>query len=262
MSQERFEQAADLLLSARNDHRLLGDLPEDCRPRSETEGYATQDLLARRLGEATVGWKVACTSPEAQRRLETNEPFSGPMLRPGVHDSPATIASASFFMRMVEGEFAFRLGQDLPARDAPYELDEIRAAIATLHPAIEVADSRYRDWLVMDKPSLIADLAVSGALIVGPAIEDWQPRDLSRMAVRMTVNGETVGEGSGADALGDPVRSVRWLANHPVARGDGLRAGQIVTTGTCTGNFMAPDGSVASADFGDLGEVRITFSAA
>ncbi len=259
MMRERIERAATLLATAWRTREAMPGLPHDAMPADEAEGYAVQDALRDRLEIKPAAWKVACTTPEAQARMNTRTPFGGPLPRAALHPSPASIPATSHFMRMIEGELAFTLARDLPARPTPYARADVEAALGTLHPAIEVADSRYRDWLTADKPALIADLAVSGAIVLGPGIRDWSRLDLPAVGVRMMVGGECVGDGTGRDALGHPALAVLWLANHLAGRGQGLSAGQVVTTGSCTGNYMAAKGDEATAIFDGLGEASVSF---
>ena len=254
------EATLELLIAARQGRTTLGSLPDELKPADTQTGYVLQDALTTALGETPVGWKVACTNSAAQELMQTHEPFAGPLFESMLHDSPAELSSGQFNMRMVEGEFAFRLGTDLPARAEPYTRTDVEAAIASVHPAIEIADSRFADWLAVGLPSLIADGAVAGAFVYGAGRSDWRELDLINWPVTMTVDGQTVGQGTGAGALGDPLSSLLWLANKWSGRGQGLDAGQIVTTGTCTGNFPAPPGSRVIADFGDMGSVCANFT--
>jgi 2-keto-4-pentenoate hydratase len=133
--------------------------------------------------------------------------------------------------------------------------------VGSLHPAIEIIDSRYADWLKVSLPSIVADMGSNGALVVGPAVKRWRTLDLAKPAVRMTVDGKVVGEGTGAAVMGDPADALVWLANLARRRG-GLAAGDMVTTGTCTGLQRAPAGaSTVVGDFGKLGSVTIKFVA-
>jgi 2-keto-4-pentenoate hydratase len=260
MTSERIERAVALLVVARRERKTMTNLPEDLRPRDEEEAYAMQDALCARLGIQATAWKIACTTDHAQAALNTDFPFRGPLPASAVYHSPARIPAENHFMRMVEGEFAFTLAEDLPADEGPFTRDQVAAALGTLHPAIEVADSRFEVWRAAGKPSLIADLAVSGALVVGEGLADWRSLDIASLMARMEVDGELVGEGPGSEALGHPVEAVLWLANHLSAWGLGLKTGQIVTTGTCTGNHMTAKGSTARATFEDLGAAEASFT--
>jgi 2-keto-4-pentenoate hydratase len=252
--------AAEALRDARRRHARMDALPEACRPPTIPDGYRVQDALVALMGEAVVGWKIGSTSKKAQAIVGTTGPFAARILASNFHASPAALPADAFFMRALEAEFAFRLGADLPARGEPYGRDEVIAATASLHPAIEISDSRFTDWAKAGAPSLIADNGNEGQVIFGAAVDDWRGLDLPGHRAAMIVNGETVAEGSGANVLGDPVEALVWLANDQRQRGDGLRAGQAVITGSCTGVNMAEAGDKARAEFGTLGAVELEFN--
>ncbi len=252
--------AAEALREARLRHQRMDALPEACRPLTIPDGYRMQDALVALMGDAVVGWKIGSTSKKAQAIVGTTGPFAARILASNFHASPAVLRADAFFMRALEAEFAFRLGADLPARDAPYGRDEVMAAAGALHPAIEISDSRFTDWSKAGAPSLIADNGNEGQVIFGDPVEDWRDLDLPGHRVAMIVNGETVAEGCGANVLGDPVEALVWLANDQRERGHGLRAGQVVITGSCTGVNMAEAGDRARAEFGSLGAVELEFT--
>ena len=160
---------------------------------------------------------------------------------------------------MLEAEFDFTLKKDLPARDGTYSRDEVMAAVDNLHPAIEIPDSRYKNWREAGMPQLAADNAVAALLVLGPPAADWRELDLSRQTVTVKVNGEAVDEGSGANVLGDPRNVLVWLANELSGRGLGLEAGQIVTTGSAADVITVKPGDTVVADFGDLGVAQASF---
>jgi 2-keto-4-pentenoate hydratase len=162
-------------------------------------------------------------------------------------------------MRGLEGEFAFKLARDLKPRAKPYRLAEVKAAIGSVHPAIEIIGPRWTNMLAVGVPSLIADLGANGALLLGAALRGGAKLDLRKIGVRMLVDGAVVGQGSGADVLGDPYESLLWLANH-LRRSEGLKAGQVVTTGTCTGIAKAPAKAKVVAEFGGRAGVSLTFT--
>lgn len=250
----------DVLINIRQKGGTIKSIPNSVRPSTPDEGYQIQEALTKRLGQRVVGWKIAATNKRAQTLIGSDEPFAGPLFPTMLRKSPATLPSNNFNMRMVEGEFAFKMSTDLPARSTAYSRHEVETAIASVHPAIEVADSRYSDWLSVGLPSLIADGAVSGAFIYGSGISDWRDCDLIKTKVKMIVNQEEVGCGTGAGALGDPVLSLMWLVNKQRELGGGTKAGQIITTGTCTGNYQAPPSANVQAVFSGLGSVQLQFT--
>jgi 2-keto-4-pentenoate hydratase len=158
---------------------------------------------------------------------------------------------------MVECEYAFRLGVDLPPRDAPYGREEVAEAVSAVHGCIEVADSRYDKGLIMDTPSLVADNVLAGAYLVGPPVGSVRSVDLTHAPVRVWSDGKLLSEGSGEHTGGDPILPLVWLAEDRRTRGDGLRAGMLVSTGSCTGGYRAPAQAVIRAEFA-WGEVELT----
>ncbi len=253
-------EAARALLAARSELRRLYALPEACRPETIEDGYAVQDTFAREWDLDVIGWKIACTARDQQKLLGVSEPFRGRLFAPFLYESPAEPSATAFHALGLEAEFAFRLGRAMPPRRKPYSRDDVAGAAKTLHPAIEIVSPRFQDWTKVGAPSLVADNAVNGGLVLGAAVKDWRDVNLARQRVRLEVNGETVGRGTGSKVLGHPLAALEWLANHLSARGIGLKGGQIVTTGTCTGIYFAKQGDVAVAHFGRLGEVRVAFT--
>jgi 2-keto-4-pentenoate hydratase len=229
-------------------------------PKSSKEAYAIQHEIAAISGQAARGFKVGSTSLEAQRLLGTNEPGSGLLLAPYVHESPARISIAAAHTPAVEGEFAFMLGRDLPPRATPYALDEVAVAVAAVAGAIEVVGTRFSGGLAGKGRWLVtADCGANIAFVSGRWRQASSPLDLRTHAVAMTINGAVRGTGTGDRALGDPLNVLLWLANQQSAEGRGLKSGEMVSTGTCTGLDPVLPGDRVQADFGDLGTVEISF---
>lgn len=243
------ERAAALLVEARRGRRTVPEIPAAFRPASLEEAYAVQDAVSRALGPVG-GWKVGASSPAA-------EPRRAPLLASRLHEGPATLPAAEFRRIGIEAELALRVGRDLPARPAPYTREEALAAFDTLHPAIEIVDSRFADREATDDLSLIADNQSNGAFVYGPAVPDWRGRDLGAQPVRLLIDGAVAVERVGGNTAGDPLRGVVWLANHLAERGQPLRAGQLVTTGSTTGLLWVSPGAAIEAEFPGLGAVRV-----
>lgn len=229
-------------------------------PKSTEEAYAVQEAIVALSGLARCGYKVGSTSKEAQSLLGTDEPGAGVLLCPFVQESPARVPLVPDHMPAVEGEFAFRMGRDLPSRSRLYARDEVLSAVASLAGAIEVVGTRFAGGL-QGKGRLLttADGGVNIALATGTWTK-FKAQDLRAHAVTMTINGVEKGAGTGARALGDPLEVLLWLVNHLSARRVSLKAGEIVSTGTCTGVDPVNRGDVARADFGTLGKVEIAFT--
>jgi 2-keto-4-pentenoate hydratase len=230
-------------------------------PKSSKEAYAIQHEIAALSGNASRGFKVGSTSLEAQRLLGTDGPGSGVLLDPYVYESPARISIAPAHTPAVEGEFAFKLGRDLPPRAAPYAMDDVAGAVAAVAGAIEVVGTRFSGGLAGKGRWLVtADCGANIAFVGGRWRHDPRSLDLRSHPVTMTINGALRGAGTGDRALGDPLNVLVWLANQQSAAGRGLKAGDIVSTGTCTGLDPVQPGDRVQADFADLGTVEIAFA--
>ncbi|MDA0230964.1 MAG: fumarylacetoacetate hydrolase family protein [Proteobacteria bacterium] len=259
MDDSQTHDAARLLHAAWRDQKPIPGLPDACRPQNLDDGYRIQAALAAVHDVPVAGYKIGATNKVAQRLFDVDAPFFGRIFAPSVLVSPAEIAAGSVRLHIIEAEFDFTLKKDLPARDGAYSRDEVMAAVDNLHPAIEIPDSRYENWREAGMPQLVADNAIAALLILGPPAADWRELDLSRHAVTVKVNGEAVDVGSGANVLGDPRNVLLWLANELSARGLGLKAGQVVTTGSAANVITVKPGDTVVADFGDLGVAQATF---
>jgi 2-keto-4-pentenoate hydratase len=250
---------AQRLWQARRDGGVI-DANGIVPPQTLAEAYAVQHEIAALSGAPSRGFKVGSTSVEAQRKLGTTEPGSGLLLAPFVHESPARIAIVPAHEPSVEGEFAFRLGRDLPPRAVPYAMDEVADAVAAVAGAIEVVGTRFAGGLAgKGRLLLTADCSANIALVEGPWRPDWRAFDLKTHRATMTINGTVCGSGTGERALGHPMNVLLWLANQQSAQDRGLKAGEIVATGTCTGLDPVSPGDRVRADFGALGTVAILF---
>ena len=132
-------------------------------------------------------------------------------------------------------------------------------AVVGLHLAIEVPDARFEQFATVGPAQIAADDAFAGWFVLGPEVVDWPGIDLPRQRVRMMRNDTVAGEGHGADALGDPRIALTWLANERSKRGAGLKAAEIVTTGTCVTPVAIASGDRLIADFPGLGQVSVGF---
>ncbi|GAA0584167.1 fumarylacetoacetate (FAA) hydrolase [Craurococcus roseus] len=251
------QAASDVLWRHWRAGTVLEGLPEAFRPETREEGYAIQALLEARSAKPLFGWKIAATSAAGQAHINVDGPLAGRLLAEMVAEDGGALPFGANRMRVAEAEFAFRMGHDLPPREAPYTADDVVAAVASLHPAIEVPDSRFADFTRAGAAQLIADDACARQFALGPATgADWRGMDLAAHPVRGSVNGK-VAEGRGANALGDPRLALVWLANELSALGVALAAGQVVTTGTCVVPMPIAPGVEVAADLGILGKTTL-----
>jgi 2-keto-4-pentenoate hydratase len=260
MTSKRVEDAAAYLAAARREGRVIETLPESCRPQSLAEGYDVQNAFRAIWPDTVAGWKIGATAPPTMARFGLDHPMYGPFFASNVHSSPARTAAPTQHAMAIESEFAYRFGRDLPARAAPYAREEIIAAIDALIPAFEIVGTRYVQVPYGDAGSVVADCMLNAAMVLGTPVIDWRGLDIPRHPVRLTIDGVVKGEGTGSDALGDPRNVLDWVVEKLRAGGVGLKKGQILSTGTCTGIIPFARGQTAIADFGTLGRVEVCFT--
>jgi 2-keto-4-pentenoate hydratase len=242
-------EAAALLVEARLGGRTITRLPPALAPATVPHAYAIQDETALALG-GVAGWKVGARGP-------TVEPTCAPIPRSLLHQWPHRFEPAQLRLRGIEAEFAVRLAFDLPPREGTYERSDVQAAVASVHAAIELVESRFEDPRNTDPLSMLADCNSHGALVYGAGASALSVSDPSRARVQLWFGTQCVDDVIGGNPAGDIWRLLVWLANHCAARGRALRAGQIVTTGSCTGLRYAPGGARVRASVEGLPAVEI-----
>jgi len=247
-----------------NDHwhggTKLENLDASIRPNDRAEGYAIQAALAGHSTGKLFGWKIAATSEAGQKHINVSGPLAGRILSETVIADGGTASMRGNEMRVGEAEFAFRLARDLPPRPNPYSLQEVLGAVGTLHPAIEIPDSRFSDFVSAGEAQLIADNACAHLFVLGEATSaDWRARDLIEERPVVTLRGRQY-IGHGKNVLGDPRLALAWCANELRTLGITLREGEVVTTGTCCTPLPIQTGDLFAADFGVLGRVSVGFS--
>ncbi len=260
MTDEQLQTASDLLWTEWERGGRVVELPRDVRPRTRGEGYAIQARVERRSAFPLFGWKIAATSKAGQAHIAVDGPMAGRLLAERVVGSGSRLPFGGNHMRVAEAEFAFRLAADLPPRAEGYAVRDVLSRVATMHPAIEVPDSRYVDFTAVGAAQLIADNACAHQFVLGPAAPDaWRAIDLAAHPVAGAVAGHAAHEGVGANVLGDPRDALVWLVNELSQLNIPLRAGQVVTTGTCLTPMPIVPGDRVRCEFGVLGTVEVAF---
>ena len=234
----------------------IGILAAGLIPPTAEAAYSAQAALLARLIPLfgpIVGWKVGAPSPTA-------EPAASPLLADLVQPSPARFGGPRLRLRGIEAEVAFRFGQPLPPRREPYGEAEVSVAIHSIHPAIELVETRFAAWEGPPGLAKLADLGSNGGFCFGPGSTDWRSRDLARPTVALVIDGKLIAERTGGNTAGHPMRTLIWLANHTGRLGHGLKAGDIVTTGSHTGLVFAGQDSRVAARVAGLGEANLILS--
>ncbi|MBV1832579.1 2-keto-4-pentenoate hydratase [Novacetimonas pomaceti] len=244
---------AHLLQSVRNGTATPpARVPDSLIPRSIEEAYAIQDEVGRHLGPVA-GWKVGSETPES-------EPFCAPIHAATLFGDDAVIPADLCRHRGVEAEIVYRFERALPPRAGEWTRDEVLDAIGTIHPAIEILDTRFEKPGSQHKLLHTADQQSHGALIVGHGVTQWRKFTPVTQRVILSINKRNVVEHIGGNSAGDPLRLLVWLANHASRRKIGISAGSIVTTGSTTGTIFVGHDTEIEADFPGIGSVHAHLS--
>ena len=265
MDNTLFLQAAQHLWQHWQAGTTLEHLPGSCRPHTRADGYAIQDCLPEASGRTVRGWKIAATSTAGQSHINVSGPLAGRILSGQMLEPGARVPPQGNRMKVAEAEMAFVFAKDLPVRASAYSQEEVMAAVASLHPSLEIPNSRFTEFTQAGEAQLLADNACAHQFILGPrAPQGWQQLDLASHRVKAQVTHRDgkhwEREGSGAAVLGDPRIALTWLVNELRAQGIDLLAGQFVTTGTCMVPLELVEGDAVEADFGVLGRIGMQFS--
>jgi len=254
-------ELARLLATLRKEGRQQSGLDTRLLPPDKETAYRVARMVEEELGWEVAGWKIAAMKADLQKALRTDSPIYGRVYAPLIKKSPVTVEHARQCSPIPEVEYQALLGADLPPRDKPYGISEVKEAVASLHPGVELAECRFvHDAAFPPLPAILADGAGSGTIAYGPPIENWRDRDISGQEVVLTCNGTLRRKGTAAIALDHPIVPVTWLANELSRAGIGLKAGQMISTGTVTGMLRPKAGETFVADFGPFGSVTVKYA--
>ncbi|HEY1856672.1 2-keto-4-pentenoate hydratase [Acidocella sp.] len=247
MTEQEIASAAAALAEAERSGTQLEALP--VAPASVTEAHAIQDRVVALTGTPVGAFKA--TAPLDK------EPTRGLIYAHMIRQSPARLPTAEVPHLGVEGEVAFRFTRDLPARGTPYTREEVAEALVAL-PAIEVVSSRYREPRAKPPLEQLADRNINGALVPGAEIADWSHLEMQSLRVTLFVNDEPVVDREGGHPTGDPLGVAVALVNM-MREGTGVKAGQLVTTGSWTGLRFLNPGDRCAVEFAGLGRAEVVF---
>ena len=227
------QRAAETLLAAHQANLRFEPLGPPQAPATIADAYDIQQkyvALLRHAHGGDAGYKVGLTSAAMQAFCGIDHPIAGVVLAKRVHRSGVTVRRSDFGRLGLEFEIAVRITSDVPVTDIPYTTDTIRPHIGGVGAAIELVDDRSADYASLDVLTLVADNSWNGGIVLSEFATSWP--DLESVLGRATRNRAAIGEGHGRDILGHPFHSVAWLATQLASRGVGLKAGQVVMTGS------------------------------
>ena len=217
-----------------------------------------RQIQARRdAGRRVIGHKVGLTSAAMQRQLGVDQPDYGHVTDDMLFLEHVPVASDAYLQPRIEPEIAFVLKR--PLSGPGVTVAEAIAAIDFVLPALEIIDSRIRDWRIGILDT-IADNASSGGIVLGSTPARVHDVDLRLSGCIIHRNGEVAGTGAGGAVLGSPLTSLVWLANTLGALGISLAAGQFVLPGSQTAAMPVAPGDVFTATFAGIGSVTTRFT--
>ncbi|MDB5593422.1 MAG: hypothetical protein JWM36_383 [Hyphomicrobiales bacterium] len=225
-------------------------------PAGSAEAYATQAQVATGLGTGVAGWKVGFAPTPGQT------PMAGPIFACDMRENGGTYRLAAGETVKVEVELALRLRADLPARPhAPYTPGEILAATHAMLVGIELVGSRFTDPDSAPFTARLADNFNNAAYVAGEGISDFAGLDRAQLRCRLWVDGELVTDHVGGHGDGDPLVPLLAWASHQADALGGLRAGQVITTGSLNAPVALSRNALIEAELSGLGRVRLRLEA-
>jgi 2-keto-4-pentenoate hydratase len=258
MDDNAARRAADLLLAEHKANAKFKSLGPPDKPATISDAYDIQQryvaLLREKHGKP-VGYKVGLTSATMQAFCGIDHPIAGVVLASRVHESEASVRRADFGRLGLEFEIAVRLKSDVPVADGPCTAAMIAPHIDGVCAAIEIVDDRSADYANLDVLSLVADNSWNAGIVLSEFATKWP--DLEAVLGRATKDKVAIGEGFGRDILGHPFNSAAWLATQLNSRGVGLKAGQVVMTGSVM-KTVFPEGDASYRfELGGIGVVEV-----
>ena len=247
------------LIDAGDTRKPVDPLTDRYPDLSIEDAYGIQlAIVEQRLSEGrkVVGKKIGLSGKAMQELLGVNEPDYGHLFDDMIVPAGQPVAFDSLLQPRCEAEIAFILGDDLTGPGVT--VADVLAATDGVMPALEIVDSRVRDWKIKLEDT-VADNGSSARIVLGGAITPVIELDLRLIGMLFSHNGRMAGTGTGAEALGHPAASVAWLANKLAEFDITLQAGEIILSGSLAGAPFAAKGDVFVAEFDRLGTVSVGF---
>ena len=251
----------DELFAAMSQRDTIPPLRERYPAMDIDDAYAISELLLRRRldqGATLIGRKIGLTSKAVQEQLGVSEPDFGSLTDDMLYADGADVPiSERLIQPKVEGEIAFVLGKDLSGPSVTIE--DVIDATEYVSPCFEIVDSRIRNWDI-SLVDTVADNASCGLLVLGKDRVAPDSVDLTSCELTVRINSEVMATGTGAAALGSPARCVAWLANTLARYGIGLKAGDIVLSGSLVPFLPANHGDSLEVTVAGIGSASLSFS--
>jgi 2-keto-4-pentenoate hydratase len=217
----------------------------------------TRELLTRREralagGETHLGWKLAFGAPASLESLGLAGPVLGYMTDATVVEPGATVAIDAWTRPVLEAEIGIHLGRDVPAGIDPAEA---AAAIASLGPAIELADADL-------PPEQLAEVIGAGiyhrGVVSAAAAARREGSVADDLEVTVRRDQEACAQVPDPQALvGAPAALVTYVADYLAAFGESLLAGDLLISGSTVGLIDLAPGDRLEYTLDPIGSLAI-----
>jgi len=251
-------RAAQSLLAEHKTRARFKPLGPPEAPATISDAYDIQEKyvgLLRSVHGEPAGYKVGLTSAAMQAFCGIDHPIAGVVLASRVHRSAVAVRRQNFGRLGLEFEIAVRIGSDIPVADAVFSAETIAPHIDGVCAAIELVDDRDADYGRLDVLSLVADNSWNAGIVLSEFAGKWP--DLGGVPGQATRDRASIGQGHGRDILGHPFNSVAWLASQLASRGIGLKAGEIVMTGSVMKTVFPAEDADYRFDLDKIGFVEV-----
>jgi 2-keto-4-pentenoate hydratase len=253
------QKAATALMEAESEKKPIAPFTSSTEEISVDDAYKIQLYQIRHKvenGAAIVGKKIGLTSKAMQEMLNVNEPDYGHLLNDMMYGDADTISLNKFIQPRIEFEIAFVLKRDITGPGVT--MNDVIDATDYVVPALEIIDSRIKDWQIKFQDT-VADNGSSAGAIIGNTNAKLDDLDLAKVAMTVFRNGEFLDSAFGSAVMGHPAEAVAWLANALGSYGISLYAGEVILSGALSKAIPIEDGDTFTAEFEQIGAVTATF---
>lgn len=259
IEQVRLNEFAHRLYEAQKHQSPMIALTDQCPEISLDDAYQIQMKvveLKAQDGIKVIGKKIGLTNQAIREQIGVYEPDYATITSEGLYHDGGTLFMDRYIAPRIESEIAFILGSDLTIDMYPIKPSDIIQATYGIAPALEIVDSRIKDWKIKIQDT-VSDAASYGGVVLGNKITKLDGLDLRVLGLAAYLNGELVQHGAGAAVMGNPINSLTWLANKCLSLGIELKKGEIILTGSFTPVFDIHENDHVHVIFDHLGEVSL-----
>jgi 2-keto-4-pentenoate hydratase len=254
-------QKAERIAALWRERRQTDALPMELTPADLDEAYAIrqvfEDIAIAGGRGAVAGYKIGLTTPIMQKLCGVAEPIYGAIFASEVHHRRAELAVRNYCRLGIETEIAVRLGEDLPHGSDP---DRVGASVESCMAAIELLEDLRHDYKRLSAAAMVAGTVWNAGVVLGAPVTEWRRLDLAAVTARLSINGGEIGNGKGADVMGNPLNALAWLADKRAAEGAPLKRGMIVMTGSMVPIQFPSAGDRAVVEVDGLGTAELVLT--